>query len=524
MPIIEFGSFRLDPDAKILFRRAEPTHLGPRAVGVLRLLVEKAGSPVSKDALIKAAWEGLAVEDSNLTVQIASIRKVLGEELGGERWIETLSRRGYRYIGPATMSREHSSSDKNPVSRSVDTPNVPPLDKPSIAVLPFANISGDGGQDYFVDGMTEEIITALSKWPSFLVIARNSTFAYKGRPIDSRSVGQELGVRYLLEGSVRKSGARLRINGQLIEAETRAQLWADRFEGSVDEVFELQDKVTEQVVGTIAPKVELAEIFQSKSKKTENLAAYDYYLRGLEKFNAGTDEANIEAIAQFETSVGLDSRFAQGYAMAALCYGVRRASGWKLDPKDIERAIELANKSIEIDPFDAQTLGAAGFVLIHLAGQFERGSLLTAEAVRLNPNMARAWLWLGFVKMWVGEHATAKDCYERSIRLNPFEPYGYLAQTGVAWNLFLLGRPQEAWPWVQRAMRTGPKFLAIREIEILCLIKFGRLEEAREKFRMLSEFDPAMKNAAVYRQRSRFQQQADVNRLVEALQLVGLPE
>jgi TolB-like protein/Tfp pilus assembly protein PilF len=507
------GPFRLDPGGAVLYRGSDPLPVGRRAVALLIALAKRQGLLVSKDELIEAAWSGLAVEESNLTVQIAALRRALSIEPGAGQWIETMPRRGYRFTGPVALA---DASDATATGRRLTVP-----DRPSIAVLPFANMSGDREQEYLVDGITEEIITALSKWPSLLVIARNSTFTYKGRSVDLRQVGHELGVRYVLEGSVRKAGGRLRITGQLIEAATRTHLWADRFEGPLEDVFELQDRVTEQVVGTIAPKLEQAEIAQSK-RKTKNLLAYDYYLRGLDRFNAGTAEANSEASELFENTIKLDPAFARAHAMAALCYGVRRASGWPLGQAGIERAFELANKAVEIDKFDAQTLSCAGFVLMHLAGEFERGAALTREAVRLNPNYSRAWLWYGFTNLWIGEHASAKDCFERSIRLNPYEPYDFLAPLGIGWTLIMLEEYDEAWAWVQRAKRLGPKFLAASEAEILCLVRFGQVEEARQRFDALAKIDRALESAAVYRARSRFRRRTDLDRLVEALHVAGL--
>src|SRR5262245_55095269 len=272
-PMHTFGPFRLDATAEILFRAAEPVALGQRAVALLRVLVEQAGKPVSKDALIQAAWPGLAVEDSNLTVQIAALRRVLREAPGGEGWIETLPRRGYRFTGPAVTA---GAGRVEPIATTKAA--LTPPDIPSIAVLPFQNLSGDSEQEYFADGMVEEIITALSRFRHLFVIARNSTFSYKGRTVEAKEVGRALGVRYLLEGSVRKSPNQVRIAGQLIEASTSRQLWADRFDGAPENIFDLQDQMTACVVG--APMVERAEIERARLKPTENLDAYDFFCAG----------------------------------------------------------------------------------------------------------------------------------------------------------------------------------------------------------------------------------------------------
>ena len=271
-----FGPFRLDTAAEILFREEQPLPLGRRALALLRALIDRPGVPVSKDALIDAAWPGLAVEESNLTVQIAFLRRVLGEDSGSERWIETLPRRGYRFIGPVPTKGEAGPPSAVPPPQT-NRPSVP--DKPSIAVLPFQNMSGDPEQEYFADGIVEEITTALSRIRWLFVIARSSSFTYKGRAVDVKQVGRELGVRYVLEGSIRKAGNRVRISCQLIDALSDAHLWANNFEGSLDDVFDLQDKVAISVAGVIEPALVAAEIRRSIQRQTTDITVYDLYLR-----------------------------------------------------------------------------------------------------------------------------------------------------------------------------------------------------------------------------------------------------
>jgi len=272
--VYAFGPFRLDISAEILFRGADPLPVGRRAVAVLRALLERPGAPVSKDALMQAAWPGLAVEEGNLTVQIAALRRALGEEPGAVRWIETLPRRGYRFVGSVVAPNEAVLATP---ARAEPAPQL--SDRPSIAVLPFQNMSEAPDQDYFADGMVEEIITALSRIRWLLVIARNSSFTYEGRAVDVRQVGKELGVSYVLEGSVRRVGNRVRITAQLLDATSGAHLWADRFDGSMDDVFELQDNVASAVAGVIEPTLEREEYHRSVRRPTDDLTAYDLYLQ-----------------------------------------------------------------------------------------------------------------------------------------------------------------------------------------------------------------------------------------------------
>ena len=250
--IYTFGPFCLDVAAGILFRGAEPVALGQRAVALLHMLLQGAGTPISKDTLIESAWSGLAIEESNLTVQIAALRRVFAEEPGGGNWIETLPRRGYRYVGPVVAKERHS---QGAAANAQAAPALALPEKPSLAVLPFTNMSGDPDQEYFADGMVEDIITGLSRIKWLFVVARNSTFTYKGQSVSVSRVGRELGVRYLLEGSVRKAGRRVRITGQLVEAETGVHIWAERYDRPLGDIFALQDEITLNVVGAIKPSL-----------------------------------------------------------------------------------------------------------------------------------------------------------------------------------------------------------------------------------------------------------------------------
>ena len=258
----QFGPFRLDPEARILYHGTEPTMLGQRAVALLRLLLQNAGVPVSKNALVEAGWPGLAVADNNLTVQIAALRQVLGDKGSAGSWIETLPRRGYRYVGPAVGT---DIRDASAAIRAISAPALP--EKPSVAVLPFSNLSGDPEQDYFAEGMVDDIVTGLARVKWLFVIARNSTLPYKGRAVDVKQIGRELGVRYVLEGSVRKAGDSVRVTGQMIDASTGAHVWAERYDRSSKDIFALQDEIALSAVGAIAPSVRKAEIERVRRKR-----------------------------------------------------------------------------------------------------------------------------------------------------------------------------------------------------------------------------------------------------------------
>ena len=309
--IHQFGPFRLDADAGILFCGAEPTALGQRAVALLRLLLERAGAPVSKGALIKAAWLGLAVEDNNLAVQIAALRRVFEHAAQGASWIETMPRRGYRYVGPAVATGD-------PLAEASSAPSLALPEKPSIAVLSFPNQSGDPEQEYFADGIVDDIITGLSRVKWLFVIARSSTFTYKGRAVDVKRVGTELAVRYVLEGTVRKAADRVRITVQLIVAATGAHVWTERYDRSLGDIFALQDEVAMSVGGAIEPSLRQAEVERVRRKRPESLGAYDLALRALPDVYGVMPATVTKALVLLNRALAIEPTYAtaHGYIRA----------------------------------------------------------------------------------------------------------------------------------------------------------------------------------------------------------------
>src|SRR5258707_14747689 len=311
---------------------------------------------------------------------------------------------------------------------------LPPPDKPSIAVLPFQNMSGDPEQEYFADGMAEDIITALSRFKALFVIARNSSFTYKGRAVDVKQVGRELGVRYVLEGSVRKAANRVRITGQLVDTATGAHLWADRFDGGLGDIFDLQDQVTESVVGAIAPAVEKAEIERAKRKPTESLDAYALYLRGLAAYyQFGDRQANDEALRLFNRAIELDPEFASAYGRAAHCYVTATVNGWiSGTANEIAEVKRLAQRAVELGKDDAIALAAGGHSLAYGARGLEVRAALIDRALVLNSNSAKAWNWGGWAKNYLGEPEPAIERFAHAMRLSPLDPWAIGARGGTA--------------------------------------------------------------------------------------------
>jgi TolB-like protein len=513
--ILKFGPFRLDRDAGILFHGSEPTPLGRRAVALLTLLVERTGTPVSKEALIEAAWPAQAIEDSNLTVQIAAIRRTFEEMADGAGWIETLPRRGYRYTGPAA-----AANDPKPVSADAASALTLP-DKPSIAVLPFTNLSGDPEQDYFADGMVDDIITGLARINWLFVIARNSTFTYKGRAVDVKQVGHELGVRYVLEGSVRKAGGNVRVTGQMIDASTGAHVWAERYDRSSDDIFALQDEIALSAVGAIAPSVRRAEIDRVKRKRPDSLDAYDLVLRAQNDVDSGMPEQVTRALMLLERAIELDSAYALAHGNAAMCHHCLflRAG---LRETNREASIRHARSAILHGQDDATALTLAGFS-IGMDGHDRSAAFIALEAaLAISPSSALTYILGSTILGWSGEAERAIDWSERGMRLSPFDSWAFAAFDAQAMSHLLRGRYDEACRAAYKSVQANPAH-SITYVQLTAaLAKLGRLNEARAAAARVLELHPTFRYSRQF---------AGVNcapalaeTLGDALRAAGLPE
>jgi TolB-like protein len=396
--------------------------------------------------------------------------------------------------------------------------------KPSIAVLPFQNLSGDPEQEYFADGMVEEIITALSRFSQLFVIARNSSFSYKGRAIDAKQVGRELGVRYLLEGSVRKAGNRLRIMGQLIDCASAVHLWAERFEGAFEDVFDLQDQVTESVVGALVPKLEQAEMERARRKPTLNLDAYDYYLRGLSAVHLWTREGNDEALRMFGKAIELDPGFAPAYGMAARCYSQRKAGGWVTDrARDIAEVDRLARRAAELGAYDAVALATAGIGLAYVVDDTDGGAAMIDRALDLNSNLAMAWLFSGWVRAWQGNPDVAIQHVAQAMRLSPQDPQAAMMHGATACAHFFAGRIAEALSWAERSLRLQPNYFMAAAILAASTAITERHADADKAVARLRQVDPSLRLGNLAESFS-IKRQDDFARLKEGLRKAGLPE
>jgi TolB-like protein len=512
----------------MLLRGAEPVALGKRAVAVLCVLVERPGVLVSKEALIDAAWRGLAVEDNNLVIQIATLRRVLGEAPGGERWIETLPRRGYRFVGPARIEEQGAvaaapGAATSPVTADAASLRLPV--QPSIAVLPFENMSGDPEQEYFADGMVEEILTALSHFRSLFVIARNSSFAYKGRSVDIKQVGRELGVRYVLEGSVRRSAARVRITAQLIDSLTGAHLWAGRFDGALEDVLDLQDRVAAHVVGEIEPRLNQVELDRARRKPAADLDAYDYYLRALANGYLMTKEESGEVLRLAHKAIELDPGFASAYGIAAWFHTRRAVNKWTDDGvRERADALRMARRAAELGKEDAFCLAFAGYTFTFAGRQTEHGATLADRAVELNPNLALAWGINGWLRLVLGQPDIAIERMARAMRLSPLDPFMRQWQSATAIAYFLSDRYDEALSWAAQALRPDPDFATPWRVTAASHALAGHAEEAKAACARLRELEPLLRISNFRDVVAPYRRPSDLAKWEVGLRMAGLPE
>jgi adenylate cyclase len=434
----------------------------------------------------------------------------------GEQQVKNITRpvRIYAVLPPGARSSAATAPSHFDLGRALALP-----DKPSIAVLPFQNMSGDPEQEYFADGMVEEIITALSRFKWLFVIARNSSFTFKGQAVDIKEVGRRLGVRYVLEGSVRKASGKVRISGQLIDALTGAHIWADRFERDLTDVFALQDEVTVAVVSAIQPKLLQTEIELATRRRPENLTAYDCYLRARQQFYSSTREAVAETIRLADRALELDPQFGLVAALAGASHMQNVLWGYAADPQfDRKEAVRLCRLALSLDDSDADILAWAAVISAFMVGDHESAIELADRAVALNPNSYQAWGCRGHVYRVAGLPEEAVRSFERAIRMSPVDPLLHVAFAGMGLAFIELGRFDEAIVAGKKALRQNASFSA------RCLASafahLGRAAEAREAAARVLEVDPGFTISAWIARGG----QTNSKLLIEGLRRAGLPE
>ncbi len=474
---------------------------------------------------VAARLEGLAEPGgicvaANVYEQVRDKLDVAFEDIG-EQTVKNIARPVRAYRARLDLGATVPSDVEAPVSSERERGDLVKPDKPSLAVLPFANMSGDPEQEYFADGITEDIITALSRVRSFFVIARNSSFTYKGRALAAKQIGRELGVRYILEGSVRKAGARLRITGQLIDAETDAHVWADRYDGAAEDVFDLQDRITESVAAAIEPRLQLAEIERARRKRPENLSAYDRYLRALSHFYLSGRDELATTLRYLEETIRLDPDYAPPYALAAACYVHWIVEVWTDDPeRDRAEGVRLARAAVERDRDDPTVLWMAGHALGYLAHDWDASIALLDRSLALNPNSASGYCFSAWGRCYIGDYETAIRHFHIAMRLSPVDRTIFLFYSGLALAMCLSGQHEEAIAWAQKAIQEEPSWTTSYRVRASSLAQLGRLEEAKAAMRRQLELQPNYTIAITARV---YRPSLAVERYLEGLRLAGGP-
>jgi adenylate cyclase len=488
------------------------------------VIVEKGGDVYGDGVNVAARLEALA-DPGGILISGKIHAEVEGKveatfEDRGEQQVKNITRpvRIYavRPVGAASTSAAAILSQFDPGKP------LPLPDKPSIAVLPFQNMSGDPEQEYFVDGIVEDIITALSRVKWFFVIARNSSFTYKGRAVDVRQVGRELGVRYVLEGSIRKSGNRVRITGQLIEAATGNHVWADKFEGSLEDVFELQDRITETVVGAIEPSVTTAEIRRSRVKPTGSLDAYDLFLRALSRQYGKTRESLDEALQLLDKAIALDPNFAVAKGLAAFIHCLQFFQSWAT-ADDISKGVRLAHEALHSSFDEPITIALAAYSLAILSREFDVALDAMDRAIYMNPNSAQILVYSALLRTYVSDADRAIEEFSRSIRLNPFDPSMSFTFLGLALALLIKGDYEKALEYARRSAREIPFWISAWRAVAVASVKTDRLQEAQEAVRRILFLSPHY-SIAQARRGLPFRDEWVCEMFVDGLRKAGLPE
>ena len=510
--IYQFGDCSLDYQRQELVRAGAPVAVEPQVFQLIVHLIENRDRVVPKDELLDAIWQGRIVSDGTLNTRMAAARAALGDDGNVQGVIKTVSRRGYRFVAHVAESGSEAAASTTELS--------PPPEKPVIAVLPFINLSNDPEQEYFSDGITEDIITSLSRIRHLLVTARNTTFAYKGLALDVQAVASELSVRYVLEGSVRKSGDRVRISVQLIDGETGNHLWAERYDRDLEDIFAVQDDITQTVVGALQPEITRSEIERARRKPPDSLDAWDLYQRGLWHENRITRADNATAIELFSQAIALDPEFARPYAGLSECYTYDMYYGYaKRDLKDIYTP---AHKAVEIDPQDGNAHRALGWAHTYYRDHASAIAELNI-AIELNPNEAHAYAFLGFAQAYSGLAEEGLASFRTAIDLSPLHPFFGWFNAGMALALLLLRRHEESVVSARKALQY-PNTPWLTRLHLLSALgHLGRKEEAAKALADLLEVQPAC-TISFFMQRAPFTDDACRDHHIEGLRKAGVPE
>jgi TolB-like protein/Tfp pilus assembly protein PilF len=515
-----FEDFALDTDLRELRQQDRVVAVEPQVFDLLAYLVRHREHVVSKDDLFAAVWNSRIVSESALTTRINAVRAALGDSGQEQRLIRTLRGRGFRFVADVRESVA-ATADESPAT------TIPPAlpDRPSIAVLPFLNLTGDREQEYFVDGMVDDVLAALSRVRWLFVIARQSSFIYKSRSADMMQIGRELGVRYAVEGSVRKSGTRVRVTAQLIETETGAHIWADRYDGDLRDIFALQDELTEKIVSAVETQVQAAEIRRARSKPTDSLSAYDFYLRALPAYFGQAPEDYNRARTLFDSALELDPEYAEALGLMTDSVANRTILGWTDSwASGVDAASRLADRAVAVGPDNSTCAISAAFTYGVLSHRFDEAFDLANRAVALHPNSALVRNRASAVYAVCGEPDKAIAQCEAASRMNPLgsrkDATGTFTMKSVA--LYFAGRYEESFDAARRALALAPQGNIARKYVAMSLAQLGRTDEARAEMAELVKRQTEASIALFSQQGFRHKWMHELH--VEGLRKAGLRE
>jgi TolB-like protein/cytochrome c-type biogenesis protein CcmH/NrfG len=520
---LSFGDYEIDIERRELRRSNTAVAVEPQVFDLLVYLVQNRDRVVSKDDLIATIWGGRVVSDSTLSSRINAARKAIGDSGAGQTLIRTVARKGLRFVGTVRSSSTEPARAAGARHEVVSEPSRPALplpDRPAIAVLPFTNMSDDPGQDYFSDGISEDIITSLSKLRWFFVIARNSSFIYKGKAVHMKQVAEELGVGYVVEGSVRKGGDRVRITAQLNDVATGSHLWAERYDRNLADVFAVQDEITEAIVAAIEPQLYAAENFHSQRKPPDSLDAWDLVMRALSHYWRVTRHDNVAAQALLEKAIAIDPNYGQALGVLAASHTFSAHMGWAemaTATPVAERAALAAILADSEDPWAHQALGCA-----HLFTRRFDDSLAEFElALRLNPNFSLAQGYYGLALSYCGRWEEGDAAARRALRLSPRDPFSAIYCGIAAYAQFLGGNYDEAMRHARDGIRRRGDFVGAYRVLTAAAAMAGQDDVARATLQELRRVQPNISLAWIASQMP-IKEDADRDHYLKAFRRAGL--
>jgi len=493
--IFRFGAFHLDTRVLELRQREKPVRIEPRVFDALRLLIENRGRVVSKDELIEHVWDGRIVSEATISTCINAVRRAVGDDGKRQEIIRTVPRRGFRFVQTVAVVEEESSilGGEKHVSSEIGVPSLEEKraslqpNSHSIAVLPFDNLSNDPEQEYFSDGMAEDLITDLSKISGLFVVARNSSFAFKGQPVEVKEIGKQLGVHNILEGSVRKMGSKLRVNAQLVDAASGGHLWAERYDGHLADIFDFQDRIREEIVSALQVKLTPKDRILAERRPSSSVEAYDLFLRGRASYFRYTPEDHAAAKIYFEQAIALDPEFADAYSFLSYLY----SAAWNLlypgFEDGLERALPVAEKAVSLDPGSAIAHMRLGWTLCFMR-QFDRALPCFEKAVVLGPDIAEVFSYYGMFLNYIGRPEQGLELIETAFRLDPIAPTIWELMAGYSY--WELERHDDAVAQFRKVIDRLPAFPMTYMFLASVYVELGRLNDAMEQLKTLKTMNP----------------------------------